>query len=333
MLPAKIENAVYGLVVTPVLYVADKYGMFTPLIAEGPLGATALAERIGADPDTVERLMLVLVSGDLVRRTADGRYSVDPAAIPYVDPTHASYVGGFVKHLVDGAPDRLDRIEQYLRDGKDAVDAEAPYAHFYRDDAATQDFMDAMWSLSYGVSRELAGMADLEGHKVLVDVGGANGPFAVAALERAPDLRAIVFDLPKIRPYLDRSRDEHGLAGRLDFVGGDFFRDEFPEGDVIAMGYVLSNWPDDQCVELLRKAHRACPPGGRLLVMDRLFDDGKTGPVSTAVMNLTMQLETHGVHRTVGEFEELFASAGFDLWEVRRSSGDKHLIVGRKRAA
>src|SRR5262249_31148680 len=148
-------------------------------------------------------------------------------------------------------------------------------------------------------------------HRLLVDVGGANGPFSIAALQQFPELRAVLFDLPQIQPHLEQSREKYGLADRLAFVPGDFFCDELPIGDAIAMGYVMSNWPDEQCKELLCKAFRACEPGGKILIMDRLFDDNKTGPLSTAVMHLIMQVETHGVHRTSAEFSSLMTAVGF----------------------
>jgi O-methyltransferase domain/Dimerisation domain len=333
-LPIALERSVYGLVTTPVLHLALEHGIFDRLLADGPLPGSPVAERIGADADTVERLLLVLTAFEVVRRDADGSYHVPAATAPFVDRDSPSYVGGFVNHLVMTTPGRLERLEAYLAQGKEAADAgrPAPYDEFYRDEQSTQDFMDAMWDLSYGVSHELAALARLDGDRRLVDVGGANGPFAVAALRQSPQLTAVVFDLPQVGPHLERTRVEQGLADRLSFVAGDFFHDDLPTGDLIAMGYVMSNWPDRECAELLRKAHAACVPGGRVLIMERLFDDGRDGPIATAVMNLEMQVETRGRHRTPAEYFELLTEAGFVDPEVRRSTRDKHLIIGRKRS-
>jgi hypothetical protein len=89
-----------------------------------------------------------------------------------------------------------------LAKGKDTIDTElaGPYERFYDSDESTCAFMSAMWSLSYGISRELAALADLRGHHLLVDVGGANGPFSIAALQQFPELRAVIFDLPRVQP-------------------------------------------------------------------------------------------------------------------------------------
>ncbi|MFD8663547.1 methyltransferase [Streptomyces globisporus] len=118
---------------------------------------------------------------------------------------------------------------------------------------------------------------------------------------------------------------------RLDFVGGDFFADELPHGDCLAFGYILSDWDDDTCVTLLEKAYRACEAPGRVLIMDRLFDDDRSGPLATAAMNLVMHIEMAGRHRTAAEFVALLERAGFGGCEVRRGSGEKHLVIGHKK--
>lgn len=332
VLPPKLEVVLYGLVATPVLHLADKHGILEQLLAAGPLTSRAVADRIGADAETVDRVLLVLTAFGLVERADDGEFGVPEEIAPFLDEADSNYVGGFVQHMVTESAGRLQTLEDYLRRGKDAVDSDrpSPYARFYRDNESTRDFMQAMWDLSYGVSRELVELARLDSHRRLVDIGGANGPFAVAALQHAPELRAVVFDLPEVGPYLEETRQNHGLADRLSFQPGDFFADELPEGDLIALGYVMSNWPDGDCAALLRKVHDACAPGGRVLVMERLFDDGRRGPISTAVMNLEMQVETRGRHRTTAEYHEMLTVAGFTNPEVRRSSRDKHLVIGHK---
>ncbi|PZG52808.1 hydroxyneurosporene methyltransferase [Spongiactinospora gelatinilytica] len=335
MIPVHLENAVYGLLVTPAVHLADKYGVLAHMLGNGPMTAAGVAADSGLDADTVERMLLVLAASGILRRADDGRYAIPGEVRPYLDPDDPHYIGGFVGHMVGDAAGRIATLEAYLRYGKSAVDAgePGPYERFYRDAESTREFMAAMWNLSYGISGDLASLAELAGNRCLVDVGGASGPFAVAALKHAPGLRAVVFDLPEAAPYAREAARAHGVADRLDFVAGDFFRDPLPQGDVIALGYVMSNWPDPECSELLGKAYRACEPGGRVLVMERLFDDDRTGPISTAVMNLEMHVETRGRHRTAAEYLDLLAAAGFADGSVRRSDGDKHLIIGHRSPA
>lgn len=332
MIPAALENAIYGLVSTPALYLADKHGIFRHLIDNGPAGSATLAGRLGVDQDTAQRLLLVLVAFGILAIGLDGTYSVPTDMRPYLDPRDERYVGGFVEHLIEHTPTRLPRLDTFMTQGKAAADAgqPTPFETFYRDEQTTRAFVEAMWNLSYAASHELARLADLRDDDLLIDVGGACGPFAIAALLHRPTLQAIVFDLPPIEQYLREAGRSYGVGDRLDFVPGDFFADDLPEGDCIAFGYVLSDWTDATCLELLRKAYAACRPGGRLLIMERLFDDDRRGPLATAVMNLEMHVETQGRHRTGSEYTDLLAEAGFDAATVRRSSREKHLVIGHK---
>ncbi|MFD8663546.1 methyltransferase dimerization domain-containing protein, partial [Streptomyces globisporus] len=190
-----LENAVYGLISTPVLHTAVKHGVFASLIEDGPDTAEGLAGRLGTDQDTLERMLLVLTSLGVVERAAGGEYSPAPDAVPFLDRRNSRYLGGFVEHLTLETQGRLGRLDTYLAEGKPDTEA-SPFDDVYRDADSLRAFMRAMWDLSFGMSQELAALAGMAGTKRLVDVGGATGPFAVAALLTEPTLSATVFDMP-----------------------------------------------------------------------------------------------------------------------------------------
>src|SRR5258708_941811 len=50
------------------------------------------------------------------------------------------------------------------------------------------------------------------------------------------------FDLPELAETFDGYAREHGVAERVRFWPGDFFRDDLPCADVLAFGRVLHNW-------------------------------------------------------------------------------------------
>ena len=65
----------------------------------------------------------------------------------------------------------------------------------------------------------------------------------------------------------------HGLGDRLRFQAGDFFKDRLPSAEVLVMGRVLHNSDLATKKVLLQKAYDALPPGGALIVYERLIDD------------------------------------------------------------
>lgn len=332
MIPAHLERAVFGIYSTYSLHLADRSGVFTYLADNAGATTAKIAGALETDEETLDRLLLVLASLNVLDRTAGGQYALADGVRPYLDRREPRYLLGFVDHLLGSTADRFGQLAAYLERGKNAVDADlpAPFATLYRDEESTRRFLTAMWQLSFHVSHELAALADLGHARRLVDVGGASGPFSVAALLAYPRLRSTVFDLPQVGPYLAETAREHRLGDRLGFSGGDFFRDPLPEGDCVAFGYILSDWDDETCSQLLRKAYDACRPGGRVLVMERLFDEDRQGPLATAVMNLSMYFETQGRHRTPAEYLSLLERAGFTRCAVHRSTADKHLLVGRR---
>ncbi|MFJ9691437.1 methyltransferase [Kitasatospora sp. NPDC101183] len=331
MSPSSLDSAVFGLFSTHALDLAIRHGVFSHLIEQTSADAESIARARGIDADTTERLLLVLAAASVLDRGADGTYRVAPGTVPYVDPASSRYLGEFVSHLVANTAGQLSLLDDYLRRGKAAADVGRPavFDGIYRDEESTRAFLEAMWQLSYEPSKELVALAQLADVRRLVDVGGASGAFAVAALAEYSGLRAAVFDLPQVAPHLDRVRHDRGLTDRLEFVPGDFFQDELPAADCLSFGYILSDWEDGTCLGLLEKAYRACAPGGRVLVLERLFDE-QGGPLPTAVMNLSMHVETQGRHRTGAEYTALLEKAGFTDCSVHRSSWDKHLVIGRK---
>ncbi|MFE6055030.1 methyltransferase [Kitasatospora sp. NPDC056446] len=317
---------------TTAVHLADKHGVFGFLITqEAPAGK--IASELGLDEETLDRLLVLLDSLGVIARNEHGAYYVPAEMAPFLDPASPRSVGGFLSHVMNSTVGRLPQLDGYLTDGKSAVDAAlpAPFEVMYKTPKLTEEFLAAMWELTYDVSRELVPLAGLDGVRHLVDIGGASGPFCVAALEATPGLKATVYELPEVGPYVADTVEKYGLQGRLDFAAGDFHNDEFPPTECVAFGYILSGWTDETGLELLRKAHRACDDGGRVLIMDRLFDDDRRGPLPTAVMNVSMHVEAKGRHRTAAEFIGLLESAGFVDCEVHRTTQDKQLVIGFKR--
>lgn len=331
MSPSPLDNAAFGLFSTHALHLADKHGIFAHIIQSGPSSATQIATSRGIAPETTERLLVVLAALSIVQRDGEGRYGIPPELAPRLDSGDPRYIGGFVRHLAMNTTEQIQKLDAYLTHGKAAVDAERPepFEAIYRDEQATAAFLEAMWQLSYEPSKEIAVLARLDQVHHLVDVGGASGAFAVAALAQYDGLRVTVFDLPEVGPHLARTIDRRQLAGRLHFVAGDFFKDPLPAADCLSFGYILSDWEDEVCLELLHQAYQACEPKGRVLVMERLFDDDG-GPLPTAVMNLSMHVETRGRHRTAAGYTELLAKAGFTDCSTQHTSWDKHLVMGKK---
>lgn len=336
MIPKEIQQAMYGFMMSHVLFTADELGVFD-YIAQGKGSTSAdLGQLTGINPDTLERLLLGAASMGLLTRKKE-TYVIPDHLEPFLAKSSPNYCGGAFSHfreistktflfLKNGLEEDKPQWSKVLDKGEDY----SPFTELYNDQKRLENFLSSMWGLGYEPAKELVKQYPLNQHKMLVDVGGATGSFSISALEAYPSLKAIVFDLPAVGQCLKNKAIEHGVSDRLTFVQGDFFKDELPEGDVYVLGYILSDWNRKDGTRLLKKIYDRLPKGGLVLVLEKLFDEDKNGPIETAMMNLGMLLETWGKHYSGSEYMDWLEEIGFHNCQIFRSSGEKHMVIGIK---
>src|SRR5205085_552890 len=74
-----------------------------------------------------------------------------------------------------------------------------------------------------------------------------------------------------VQPVFEEYVREIGVADRVAFVPGDFFRDPLPRADVVVLGHVLHDWGLDEKRTLLGKAYDALPTGGAPALYEALI--------------------------------------------------------------
>jgi len=145
----------------------------------------------------------------------------------------------------------------------------------------------------------------------MADLGGATGHLAVAACERFPNLRAVVFDLPQVIEAARIHAQRSSAAQRVDVMAGDFFHDDMPEADLFALSRILHDWAEEKIHALLARIYKRLPAGGGILLAEKLLKDDKTGPTSAQLQSLNMLVCTEGKERTLGEYRQLLEGVGF----------------------
>ena len=119
---------------------------------------------------------------------------------------------------------------------------------------------------------------DLRRFHHLVDLGGATGHLAIAACQHYPRLRAVVFDLPEAGALAREVVGSSPAADQIDVMGGDFFVDALPDGDLYSVGRILHDWTEAKVLFLLKRNLDRLPAGGGLLIAEKLLNEEKNGP-------------------------------------------------------
>jgi hypothetical protein len=332
-----IERMMFGFIESQTLFVCHRLKVFDHLGEHGAARCEEIAASLRLPADSLERLLISATSTGLLEKQ-DGRYRVPALLAPYLVATSERYVGGRFSHYANVSYGMFAHLEQAVREdrpqwhhGRDTGQVQNVYTDLvYADADATRDFLETMWSSGFTDSLDLCERISFEGYQRLVDLGGATGSFAIAALLKNPRLSAVVMDLPPVEQAAIRTFAAHGCSDRASFHRGDMFEDPLPAGDLYVIGYVLSDWPEEQCLALIRKAHAALPPGGRIVILEKLFDADKTGPFLTAMLNVTMLVEMTGKHRSGDEYRRWLEDAGFGNVSTVHSAGEKHMVTGTR---
>jgi Mn-dependent DtxR family transcriptional regulator len=311
---------------------AVELGLFT-LLADGPLSADDLTNRLALHPRSVRDFLDALVSlGQLER---DGRlYSNTPAGSLFLDRRKPSYVGGILEMansrlypfwgaLTEGL--RTGEPQNETKQGRDLFD------EIYRRPAILSEFLKAMTGLSLGAAHAMADKFPWADYKTFADIGTAQGGLAVELARAHPHLKGIGFDLPVVKPHFEAYAAQHGLSTRLSFHAGDFFAQALPQADVLIMGHILHDWSLEKKRTLIRKAYEALPFGGALIIYDPIIDDDRRRKSFGLLMSLNMLIETReGFDFTGADCTGWLVDAGFAETRVEPLAGPDSMVIGVK---
>lgn len=188
-----------------------------------------------------------------------------------------------------------------------------------------------MTGLSRGANMAIAQKFPWAKHQTFVDVGTAQGDLAVQVAKAHPHLSGTGFDLPVAQPIFEEYAAQQGVADRLRFTAGDFFKDPLPKADVVMMGHILHDWNLDEKKHLVRQAYDALPRGGAFIVYEAIIDDERRQNAFGLLMSLNMLIETPGGFDYTGaDCLGWMKDAGFRDGYVETLVGPDSMVVGIK---
>lgn len=81
-----------------------------------------------------------------------------------------------------------------------------------------------------------------------------------------------VFYLPPVVDGAQAAAKEAGLQARFSALAGDFFT-SVPPADYYLLKWILHDWPDQECLQILGNCRKAGGPGARMLVVESLIGE------------------------------------------------------------
>ncbi|MGD9540076.1 methyltransferase [Methylocystis sp.] len=312
---------------------AVELGVFDAL-ADGPIDLATLTKKLGLHERSARDFLDALVALKILERDSNGRYANTPETEFFLVRGLPSYVGGLLEMANARLYSSWGNLTEALKTGRrqsEHQDASDFFAALYADPQRLRGFLAAMSGVSAGAAQAIADKFPWRDYKSFVDVGAAQGMVPVTIARAHPHLSGGGFDLPQVGPIFEEFVAANGLADRLRFHPGDFFKDELPKADVIVMGHILHDWDLDQKRVLLKKAYDALPAGGALIVCEAMIDDDRRENAFGLLMSLNMLIETDGGFDFTGaDCQGWMKDAGFSSTRVEPLNGPNSMAVAVK---
>lgn len=318
----QLFDLVAGFVYTQIITTCVRVKLLEQM-ADGPATLAALSQAIDLDEDATLRLVRGAQALQLISPRSGGRYGLDelgaallanPGVIAMIEHHQILYEDLRDPLALLKDPDKPTGLSQYWA----YAQAGAPDALGAGD---VSDYSALMAASQGFISDEVLDAYPLGRHQRLMDVGGGEGRFAQAALERTPGLHATVFDLPAVAERAKARLSSAGLAGRFDSTGGDFFADSLPkDADIISLVRILHDHDDDKALHLLRQVRAALDVGQTLLVAEPMADTSGAQKAGDAYFGFYLLAMRSGRPRTEQELRAFLEQTGFGRIRSPRTS-------------
>lgn len=322
---------------TQALHVAVQLGLPDQL-AEGQGDVLTLARLCQCEHDGMQRLLRALcalqvcrerrdgcfeltVTGEALRRTpADGSASLRALAL---------WWGGAMWPM-------WGDLAYSVRTGLSARTRQTgskSYAYLDQQPVVAAMFHEAMQAMTAMIADDVAKLDTWRDARQLVDIGGGNGTLATALALAHPQLHVTVLDRADAKPEADNPFSALTLAGRANFIVGDFF-DSIPVGaDHYMLKSILHNWDDLSCHQILAACAAAAASGSRLLLIERIRPERlkpNQHDEALARTDLNMLAGLGGRERTLKEFNAILSQEGFEMMSVAKTQHEFSVIEAKR---
>jgi SAM-dependent methyltransferase len=259
---------------------------------------TAIGDGAWTIPDLAKQLKLsergldilcrnLAMAGLLLKK--GGTYKNSQLGATALNAAHPAYRGSYLDLIKSHWTDWF-RLVESVRSGF-PIEHNVPDSPDWR-----RRFTWAMHHRTLERAPAIAAQLKLDGARMLLDLGGGPGTYALAFLAKNPRLRATVCDRAAALDVAKEIASTHRAGRRLSYLPLDFTQESIPGAyDVIWYSNVLHIYSSEVNQAVFRRAVAALAPGGRFIIQDA-FLHGREGlfPAESSLFALSMLLFTEG---------------------------------------
>jgi O-methyltransferase domain/Dimerisation domain len=308
-----------GYQISACLYAAASLNI-ADLLASGQRGIDELAAETKTDANRLYRLLRALVSVGVFREPKPLTFALSSTAELLRSDVPNSHRGFVLWTASPFVVNVTSDILHTVRTGQAAVEhlyGKPAFECFSSMPDVAFAFNEGMTSISSSLAPAVLDAYSFEGIDTLMDVAGGHGYFICQVLERYPQMKGILLDLPSVIEGARCAICERRMDHRCEPVAGNFFENIPAGADAYFMQHIMHDWDDERCVQILGNLKQALAErkNGRLIIVDAVLPE-TSEPHPGKFLDLLMMLFPGGCERTQSQWHTLFDAAGFKITKI-----------------
>jgi len=278
---------------------------------DAPLTAADLAQRAGVNALALTRALRALAAFGTFQELSPGVFANNP-----VSSLFRRRLGGLGNYALYNSSHHHVRSAAAL--GHSVVTGQSATQHVFgesfweyarRYPEENETFNRALAELRGAEHQQIADAYDWTGVHTVVDVGGGMGSLLAAIMASRARICGVLLEQPELLPAADRVLSERGIRDRCELLAGNFFASIPARGDVWTLSQVLHDWPDAECLTILRRCREAMRPTDRLLVIEMLTVPCEPNMQVALIDFIMLMYFGEARQRTVDEYKRRIAMA------------------------
>ena len=311
-----------------VLIVATELKIFT-LLSRSERTAFAISRLVKADKRAIELLLNALVGlGFLSKKGLNYKNSMISAN--FLVEGKPLYQGNHIL-LSRNLWDNWGKLGRAIKTGKPVSFVGAGKK---ADPKRVKVFITAMRDFSVLKSKKIAKKLDLSGSKLLLDLGGGPGSFAIEFVKSNPGLNGVVFDLKEVVKLTKKFISDANLTKRIKTVAGECINDSYGTDlyDVVFVSNLLHMYDEKINIQIIKKCQKALKKNGMIVINDFILDSSMTQSTFASIFSLNMLVGTHGGRNySDKEMSGWLKKTGFRNLNKINIDVDSSMLVGVKK--
>lgn len=310
--------------ITKPICVAAELGLADHLVT-GPLDVDTLAVKTDTHAPTLYRLLRALSAVGVFTETEARTFGLTPLAECLLSDRMRPLIQLFLSDWHDQAWSALGHAVRSGEPGFEHAFGQPAFEWLEANPEARATLDRGQGMKATGFAQAVMAAHDFSGVDSLCDVGGGQGAFLLALLNKYPHMQGIVADLPGAVAAAQKKILEANLSSRCQALAYDFLEAAPPDCHAYFLVNVLHDWEDDICRRILKNITKSMRTDARLWVVEYLLEPGPGFSVAK-LLDLEVLVMGGGRERSLDAYTALFKSAGLSVASVTPTKSGPALL-------